>query len=87
MTKISNITVKNSFLKMETLDIKLHFFALVACHLYIMCKFYALWHHFKSRAKKSYLYFCHQIVFTRQIFEKRTDSHNFFAHFSQRLSC
>ena len=27
------------------------------------CKFYALWHHFKSRAKKSNLYFCHEIVF------------------------
>ena len=24
---------------------------------------YALWHHFKSRAKRSYFYFCHEIVF------------------------
>ena len=27
------------------------------------CKFYTLWHHFKSRAKKSHLYLCHEIVF------------------------
>ena len=27
------------------------------------CQFYALLHNFKSRSKKSYLYFCHEIVF------------------------
>ena len=26
-------------------------------------QFFALWYHFKSRAKKSDLYFCHEIVF------------------------
>ena len=27
------------------------------------CYFYAFWHHLKVRAKKSYFYFCQEIVF------------------------
>ena len=50
MTKLLNRTLLHSFFKMALLAKK-------------QCKFYVLWYHFKSRAKESSLYFCHEIVF------------------------
>ena len=71
MTKLLNMTFLPSFLKMASLGIT---FTLFYTHGKPLMQKSANFmpsgmHHFKSRAKKSYLYFCHEIVFVILSFE------------------
>ena len=66
--KLSNGTCLHSFLKMAPLGIK---FTLFCTHGKPLVQNRAnsipsVTHRFKSRAKKSYLYFCHEIVFLKR---------------------
>ena len=55
MAKLSNRTFVHSFLKMAPLGRKFTLFC--TCGKPQKSTFYAIWHHFISREKKSYLYF------------------------------